>query len=209
MTPEADDALHAVGPPPAGGFGRAPAEPGPLGPIPPAARPRDAGRPLVAAAILLGLLACLGAIGVVAVRKYIQGAKLAEPRSTVARIAAHAASAYERSADEVDPPSGVRRLCPSARAPVPAAFEHVAGGRKYQSSRADWIDDPGYACLGYERTEMQYYQYDYTSAGDGFHVTASGDLDGDGLRSYFELGGRVQSGILTVSPRIEETDPDE
>ena len=180
--------------------------------------------------VLVGVLAVLSIYGV---RKYLANAKTAEARVTVREIATDAISAYEAGAS---PPSlgyggggGVyggglglaapRGLCASASRPVPPSLSDVSG-KKWMSLPGDWAEDraknAGFACLHFERSEAQYYQYNYTRhgagtmPGDGFTAQASGDLDGDGDASTFSLDGRiVPSGTVELSPTITETNPDE
>ena len=46
--------------------------------------------------------------------------------------------------------------------------------------------------------------------GDTFTAEAKGDLDGDGVTSSFTLTGTIGAGdMVTVSPVIKETNPDE
>jgi type IV pilus assembly protein PilA len=153
----------------------------------------------------------VGVFGVLMVqgaRKYMAGAKTAEQRNTVGQIAKEAVRAWEASADE---PLG-RHLCASASRPVPMRTAQIAG-RKYQSTAAEWKVDAerkaGFACLGFEMSIPQYYQYMYSADGVSFTATARGDLDGDGELSTTELGGRVVSGNLVVSPVVTETSPEE
>jgi type IV pilus assembly protein PilA len=182
--------------------------------------------------LLVGVLAVLGIFGV---RKYIANAKTAEARVTVREIATDAVSAYEAGATPPSPYGGgspyggryggglglvgPRRLCASASHPVPPSLSEISG-KKWMSLPGDWAEDrttnAGFACLHFEMSAPQYYQYNYTRhgtgtlPGDGFTAQASGDLDGDGDVSTFELDGRIDpSGTVTIEPTIVETNPEE
>jgi hypothetical protein len=99
-----------------------------------------------------------------------------------------------------------------ASAPVPADRTKVSG-MKYMSSRAEWLADEethaGFACLGFEMTFPQYFQYEYDSTSTGFVARAHGDLDGDGIFSTYEISGELVGGHVVVSPTIRETNPGE
>jgi type IV pilus assembly protein PilA len=134
------------------------------------------------------------------VRKYIADAKTAEARNSIGMIANLAAASYERDG----------KLCPSASAPVPANPSFISA-RKYQSTPDDWNADAarnvGFACLKFEMSWPQYYQYDYHASADSFAVVARGDLDGDGVFSEWTIRGKVTDGHVVISPTIEQTDP--
>jgi hypothetical protein len=93
-------------------------------------------------------------------------------------------------------------------------------GKKWMSLPGDWDEDrtknAGFACLKFEMSQPQYYQYDYSRhgtgalPGDGFTAEATGDLDGDGDVSTFKLDGHIgPSGTVDVATSILETNPDE
>jgi type IV pilus assembly protein PilA len=157
---------------------------------------------VVVLALIVPVIGILATLSIYGVRKYIANAKTAEARNTVSHVAKLAAAAYEED----------HRLCPSASAPVPAQRSMIRGA-KYMSSPADWQTDraanAGFACLKFEMSMPQYFQYEYESTGDGFFVRAHGDLDGDGVYSTFEIEGRVQGGRVVVAPTISETSPEE
>jgi type IV pilus assembly protein PilA len=151
---------------------------------------------------IIGILAVLGIYGT---RKYIANAKTAEAKNTLAQIAKDAAIAFEEGGKG-------RRLCSSASAPVPAARSDVSG-KKYQSSQADWTTDSarnaGFACLKFEMSSPQYFQYEYEATATSFVARAHGDLNGDGVFSTFEINGRIVDERLVISPSILEVDPGE
>lgn len=201
--------VHGSQPPP-GPFGPpGPYGPGPYGPPgygppaqypygpPGAPPPRSSGINVVA--ILIGLVVAVFFVGILAsfaiygVRRYLQNAKLAEAKTTVAAIARAAEASYNAA----EP----RRLCPSASSPVP---EKVPAGKKAGTTRADWEADKatngGFACLKFSVDSSQYYQYSYEADANGFVVTARGDLDGDGETSQIRRRGTIKDGKLTLSP---------
>jgi type IV pilus assembly protein PilA len=177
-------------------------------PQPPHAQPpKDdgAGTAVIIIGVLLGLVAVIGILAVLAiygVRKYIAQAKTAEARNSLGQIARDAQAAYERDG----------KLCPSASSPIPADMSTVSG-RKYMSAPDEWSVDEaknaGFACLKFEMSYPQYYQYDYKATKTGFVATARGDLNANGVFSRFEIRGEVQDGVLRVSPSLLEEDPQE
>lgn len=74
---------------------------------------------------------------------------------------------------------------------------------------SEYATDPGFACLGFDLSTPQYFQYEYEATSSGFAATARGDLNGDGKLSRFVLRGTIQGAHLILSPTIEETNPDE
>jgi type IV pilus assembly protein PilA len=170
--------------------------------------------------LVVALVGVLVVLGISGTRKYIANAKTAEALNSVGAISRSAQSAYETETIDVLTLTPVdHRLCPSASHPVPASLSQIRG-IKYMSTTSDWMGDSaknaGFACLKYEMTMPQYYQYDYrtsgsgTKPGDTFTVEAKGDLDGDGLTSSFSLTGTIGAGdVLTVSPAVKQTDPEE
>jgi type IV pilus assembly protein PilA len=152
--------------------------------------------------LIVAMLGTLGVLGVLGARKYLKSALTNESKNTLGQIAKDAAEAHERS----------RIVCPSATRPVPADISLIRA-RKYPSTRGDWEVDKarnaGFACLDFEMTAPQYYQYRYEATATSFLAGARGDLDGDGDLANFTITGEVRDGRLVVSPSIEETDPAE
>ena len=153
-----------------------------------------------------GILAVLAISGF---RSYLQKAKMVEATNTIAAIGRSAAASYDE-----DP-----TLCASATAPIPSSLLLVRG-KKYISAPADWTRDlpsnAGFACLKFEMSYPQYYQYDYkrigsgAAPGDQFHAIAHGDLNSDGVASTFDLTGQVtKGGAVAVNSTIAKTDPTE
>lgn len=122
----------------------------------------------------------------------------AEARVTIGDIAKKLQATYARQ----------QTLCPSTR-PVPADFESVRG-KRYSSTDADW-NDPGWACIGFERLAPQRYQYRVETTGELVTITATGDLDGDDLRSRYAIHGHVdpEQKALVFSGAIEASNDGE
>jgi type IV pilus assembly protein PilA len=215
------DALDALDVPPAGGFGarlRPAAGPAARGfgftsppPAPRSGVARSLVTVLVTVAVSILMLGALGVLGMVGLRKYLGGAKSAEVRIVLGEVAKDAAAAYERRAPAVAGSSS-GRVCPSASRPIPTDVSSIRG-KAFASSRFEWeIDKPvdaGFACLGFELAQPQFYQYRYDATATSFVAVGRGDLDGDGRLSTFTLRGAVEAGRLVPAPSIEETDPDE
>jgi type IV pilus assembly protein PilA len=110
----------------------------------------------------------------------------------------------------------MRAFCSSATNTVPAAVTSVKG-QKYQSQAADWTSGTptaGWQCLKFVMDEPQYFMYKYAAASTdpvsgGFTATANGDLNGDGNTSTFSVSGSAQSGVVSISPNVQETNPEE
>ena len=184
----------------------------------PPQRPASSGSSTVVIVVvaIVGIVFLVGILGVLAlsgVRKYLQNAKAAEALNSVGAIGRSAATSYESES----PPA----LCARASKPVPETIGMVSG-KKYQSSTIDWSRDAaskaGFACLHFEMSSPQYYQYDYQVAGsssrravgDSFHAIAHGDLDGDGAESTFDLEGHIAAGgTVALSPTVAQTNPTE
>lgn len=70
-------------------------------------------------------------------------------------------------------------------------------GRKPVTT-SDWHMDPVFRALKFEVVEPHFYQYSFSSEGEGdnarFTASAFGDLDGDGVKSRFEMEGYIENG---------------
>ena len=166
---------------------------------------------IVAAALIVPVVGILATLSIYGTRKYIANAKTAEAKNTLGYLAKQAVAAYE--AESLSPDATAkRRLCASASAPVPADRSAISG-KKYQSSAADWQADAaanaGFACLRFEMSAPQYFQYEYTATASTFVVRAHGDLNGDGKFSTFELKGQIVDDHIVIAPAIREVDPEE
>lgn len=179
---------------------------------------------LVELMIVVAIVGVLAVLAVYGVRKYIANAKTAEARNSLGQISKDAATAYEKESMSVtgvlaqgSASSTLRQLCGSASAAIPAA---APSGAKYQSKPGDWNADcaanTGFCCLKFSMDQPQYYSYNYTASGttgaqgDTFTAVAQGDLNGDGVKSTFQVGGAIGSGmVLNISPTVAETNAEE
>jgi type IV pilus assembly protein PilA len=141
-------------------------------------------------------------------RHYLVDAKVVEARTNLKLLAKQAVVAAEKRGG---------KFCLSATKPVPADVSQISG-KQYASTPAEWqadaAKDAGFACVGFEMTTPQRFQYDYRAGSDAppgaeFVVIAHGDLNGDGKLSTFRLTGRTVGGQPTYEPYIEETDTTE
>ncbi len=157
---------------------------------------------VVAVVAVLAGIAALGVVGYTALRQRAVVARTTEARSELGNLALQIALQRQLRGS----------LCGSASRPVPVDADAIRG-RTYTSSREEWqVDAPsqaGFACLGYARTEPQWYQYDYRSDDGKVTATARGDLDGDGHLSRFELHGGMTRGTFRFDPELRITDEDE
>jgi len=177
---------------------------------------------------IIGVLAVLASFGV---RRYLATSKTAEATlnlGSIQRAAGEARMRDKMSGAYAAPGKSTSTgfgFCASEPATVPAA---VPKARKYVSGNADWSagkgagtggTDIGFYCLKYSMMQPQYYAYGYTAtgtgtvAGDKVQITASGDLDGNGVQSQFLMEGRiVASGTATSlvwAPKPLATNPEE
>jgi type IV pilus assembly protein PilA len=177
---------------------------------------------LMIVVVIIGILAALAIYGV---RKYVANSKSAEARLAIGAINKGAVAAFEGEtmAGSLLALGGTvgsaRRLCATSDA-VPA-IATIAGGKKYQSSDADWStagannsQTAGWLCLKFSLTGPQYYSYLYTatnptSATGSYTVTATADMDNDSTNAVFTLNAAIENNTLKVSPSIIETNPDE
>lgn len=180
---------------------------------------------LVELMIVVAIVGILAALAIYGVRKYVTNAKTSEARNTTFRIAKDASTAFSRPKMEVGDSLTVEleetadeefALCGSADQ-VPDDLDNIAG-RKYQSNPTEWESGSnvaGWMCLKFSMTDPQFYAYDYNTTGDedatGFVALATGDLDGDGNTSSFQVGGDIDEDTneLRISPTVQETNPDE
>ncbi len=118
--------------------------------------------------------------------------------------------------------------------PVPASITQIRG-KKYQPSAADYEsgdDSTGWACLDFSMEDPQYYQYQYQylgglSAGhpgvvlphggspkglsptSAWAAVARGDLNGNGVTSWFVLNGAIEGDVITTAPSFSVVSEDE
>lgn len=208
------DPKNPMNEPPAGGYGKG--RPSAFGPqeaaLPPSPGPlrRFLGFALPGA-MAVAVLGSLVLLAVHDLHRRVGTSKQAEVKNSIGQMAKDAVVAYEGQ-DMSRAATAERRLCASATRAVPADVSSIRG-KKYQSSQGDWeVDkgrDAGFACLRFEITSPQYYQYRYEATAESFVAGGRGDLNGDGRLSDFRLQGRVEGGLLLVDPHILETDPEE
>lgn len=167
---------------------------------------------------LIGFAAVLSAIGMYALARYVRYAKTVEAVSSLEAVAARAAEHYDNS--DASQPAGaapsaahaMRHFPPSSRTPVPSDPDSVRGHR-YQSNLADWSTSP-WRELRFSIGQPQCYRYSFESdgAGSSAHATVSaeGDLDGDGLRSFYSLEITPDSSLnAQVAKSMTKSDPEE
>jgi hypothetical protein len=113
---------------------------------------------------------------------YLQAAIETEARVTVRQIGRSMVASYER-----EDLSGGHQLCPSAP-PVPADLDAVRG-KPYASSANEW-EAPGWACLKFQLTGSQRFQYEVKTAGKRFVIFARApSADGTRIVEFRQPGG--------------------
>ncbi len=167
---------------------------------------------LVELMIVVAIIGVLAALAIYGVRRYLASAKTGEAKNTIGAISRGSTAAYERETSKSETVAEgsvsadtAHTLCATATI-VPAA---VPVGRKYQPVTADGSDfetgdtTTGWKCLKFGLTQPIYYQYTYKKdsavaggnpavcATNCYEAAAKGDLDGDGVYSYFARTGHI------------------
>jgi hypothetical protein len=163
---------------------------------------------LFAILLLCGLGVGIGAaVGIPAFVDYQQRAKTAEAEANLASLY-HAAAAYY--AEE----RLVRTVASSPSSPTRCTVASAITSNSPGPERTvlDWTVEPeSFGALGFVIADPVYYQYEIVSVGGCDHspgtplysFRAHGDLDGDGVRSTFELSaGSDANGELYRAPGI-------
>ena len=160
---------------------------------------------------VLAFLATLSTLSFVAFERYIDIGKTAEATNTIGQMSKLQVEVYEIGHEE---PSLGRSLCKSAPHAVPKSMADVKGHT--YSSHGDWYEgaaDEGFRCLRFEMVEPQWYRYDFASTGPQgrFTASATGDVDGDGVRSEMSHDGYVDpsKSRVVLEPTLHITRADE
>ncbi len=143
--------------------------------------------------IIPGAICTLGVLAAVAIpsySRYVRRSKTSEAVGNIARIYA-AECSYFQMASERGAPQFL------GANPTPAS---PASGTRYPPNPALWTSDPAWTALGFGIDSPHYYQYRVVTTGTGnnasFTVTATGDLDGDGVNSTFSRSASVINGEI-------------
>jgi len=124
----------------------------------------------VGGCILLFICGGVGAaIAIPAFVTYVKRSKTEEARTSLLAMESGAQSYCLRN-----------RGYPPSAGPKPA----VPGDQKQMVT--DW-NDPGFVDLGFAPADPLYYSYSTVHEGGSLRLRAEGDLDGDGVRSTFEV----------------------
>jgi len=179
---------------------------------------------------IIGVLAALSTFGV---RRYVAHATSAEALTNVGAIARAVSAASLR----IQPIEGVTNPAPGLCATstfVPSAVKNIRNS-KYQPDPAPGADynagdaNTGWRCLRFSIDHPQYYRYRYQTGGaptavglpkrgrlkgvnaaHSWSASAQGDLDGDGVYSWFVMLGYITDrGEVITGPAVYELDPEE
>jgi len=181
---------------------------------------------LVELMIVVAIIGVLAALAIYGVRTYISASKTSEAKNSIGAISRGAVSAYQRvsAQNQILTPGqqGVpssHNLCKTAL-PVPPTVTYVRG-KKYQpkTKSGDFesgSDTSGWRCLRFSISQPMYYQLMYyykagdvsgiiskgAAGKDYFVARANGDVDNDGIYSYFLRGGVIRDGKVVTSTEV-------
>lgn len=167
----------------------------------PHAKKRGVSPAIIAVALVIAGIAVVAAIAIPDHLDRLQHAKTSEARDNLRSLFEGAAAYYSR--EHVAPDGTVLTGCTVA----PASTPNVPGPERTALGALS----PSFEALGFAPAGPVYYRYEIVSVPGCGHSSeetlysfrAHGDLDGDGVRSLFELcAGPGGSGELTRSPAI-------
>lgn len=145
---------------------------------------------LVELMIVVAIIGVLAALALYGVSRYLKHSKTAEAVANLGSIETGSRQQYQRETPfGGDDNKFVHTFCPSTTltpATVPLAS-------KIKTVPADW-GSLGWTCLKFNVDSPQFYAYKYESNSSTgtdamYTATANGDLDGNGVKSTFELSG--------------------
>lgn len=145
---------------------------------------------LVELMIVVSIIGVLAALAIYGVARYLKHSKTAEATSNLGSIETGARQQYQRETPFAgDDNKFVHTFCPTTTL-TPAT---VPMASKVKSAPSDW-NQAGWTCLKFNVDSPQFYAYKYesnsaTGTDAMYTATANGDLDGNGVKSTFELTG--------------------
>jgi prepilin-type N-terminal cleavage/methylation domain-containing protein len=168
-------------------------------------RSKNSGFTLVELMVVVIILGLLAAVAIPAFTRYIKRAKTAEAPNNIARIYQAQMTYYQAMTER-----GSAGFA-NAATPTPSANP---GPSKYPPNIVLWSSDPEWGAIGFSISTGHYFSYSSprtagpSSSGDGFSVTATGDLDGDDVNSTFTrvaliVGGEIQSSPIEITAELE------
>lgn len=147
---------------------------------------------IAAMPISIAFAGILAATSIPSFINYTRRAKTSEARVNLDRCIDSVRFYYEQN-----------NALPASSAWTPAS---PPGSQKYLANPAAWMVSP-WSEIGFSVDDPHFYQYQLASEGGEVFCRARGDLDGDGVYSFFERGISVNNGPLQVSPGYFEENP--